>query len=55
MVQVARPLLSKHPRVLRDTGAVTATISGKRRVYRLAVDSPLTPSALSWASIDTSR
>jgi hypothetical protein len=34
-------------RVLRDAGAVTATIAGKRRVYQLAAD-PL-PEVLAWA------
>jgi DNA-binding transcriptional ArsR family regulator len=49
MVEVLRlpqPLVSKHLRVLRDAGAVTATIAGKRRVYRLAAD-PL-PEVLAW-------
>jgi DNA-binding transcriptional ArsR family regulator len=40
--------VSKHLRVLRDAGAVTATVAGKRRVYRLAVD-PL-PEVLAWVT-----
>ncbi|MEH1167750.1 metalloregulator ArsR/SmtB family transcription factor [Micromonospora sp. CPCC 205539] len=41
-----QPLVSKHLRVLRDAGAVTAVVSGRRRVYRLGVD-PL-PDVLAW-------
>ena len=43
---MSQPLVSKHLRVLRDAGAVTATIAGKRRVYRLSAD-PL-PDVLAW-------
>lgn len=43
-----QPLVSKHLRVLRDAGAVTATVIGRRRVYRLAVD-PL-PDVLGWVT-----
>ena len=43
---LSQPLVSKHLRVLRDAGAVTVTIDGRRRVYRLAVD-PL-PEVLAW-------
>jgi DNA-binding transcriptional ArsR family regulator len=45
-LRLPQPLVSKHLRVLRDAGAVTATIAGKRRVYRLAAD-PL-PDVLAW-------
>ena len=41
-----QPLVSKHLRVLRDARAVTATVEGRRRVYRLAVD-PM-PDVLAW-------
>jgi DNA-binding transcriptional ArsR family regulator len=41
-------LVSKHLRVLREAGAVTATVAGKRRVYRLAAD-PL-PDVLAWVT-----
>jgi DNA-binding transcriptional ArsR family regulator len=37
-LRMPQPLVSKHLRVLRDAGAVTATVAGKRRVYRLAAD-----------------
>lgn len=43
-----QPLVSKHLGVLRDAGAVTATVSGQRRLYRLATD-PL-PEVLAWVS-----
>jgi DNA-binding transcriptional ArsR family regulator len=33
-----QPLVSKHLRVLRESGAVTVLADGRRRVYRLAVD-----------------
>ena len=46
VLHLPQPLVSKHLRVLRDAGAVTATIAGKRRVYRLAAD-PL-PDVLAW-------
>jgi DNA-binding transcriptional ArsR family regulator len=46
VLRLPQPLVSKHLRVLRDAGAVTATIAGKRRVYRLAAD-PL-PDVLAW-------
>jgi DNA-binding transcriptional ArsR family regulator len=46
VLRLPQPLVSKHLRVLRDAGAVTATIAGKRRVYRLAAD-PL-PEVLTW-------
>jgi DNA-binding transcriptional ArsR family regulator len=39
-------LVSKHLRVLREAGVVTATVAGKRRVYRLAAE-PL-PDVLTW-------
>ena len=45
-LRLPQPLVSKHLRVLRDAGAVTATIAGKRRVYRLSAD-PL-PDVLAW-------
>jgi DNA-binding transcriptional ArsR family regulator len=43
-----QPLVSKHLRVLRDAGAVTAAVAGKRRVYRLSAD-PL-PDVLAWVA-----
>jgi DNA-binding transcriptional ArsR family regulator len=43
-----QPLVSKHLRVLRDAGAVTAEIAGRRRVYRLSGD-PL-PDVLAWVT-----
>jgi DNA-binding transcriptional ArsR family regulator len=46
VLRLPQPLVSKHLRVLRDAGAVTATIAGKRRVYRLAAE-PL-PDVLAW-------
>lgn len=46
LVAASQPLVSKHLRVLRDAGAVVSTTSGRRRVYRLAVD-PL-PEVLAW-------
>ena len=46
-----QPLVSKHLRVLRDAGAVTATVVGKRRAYRLAVDR--LPEVLAWVSVLT--
>jgi DNA-binding transcriptional ArsR family regulator len=48
LLHLPQPLVSKHLRVLRDAGAVTAAIAGKRRVYRLAVD-PL-PEVLAWVT-----
>ena len=48
VLHLPQPLVSKHLRVLRDAGAVTATIAGKRRVYRLAAD-PL-PDVLAWVT-----
>jgi DNA-binding transcriptional ArsR family regulator len=41
-------LVSKHLRVLRDAGAVTSRVVGRRRVYRLGVD-PL-PDVLAWVN-----
>jgi DNA-binding transcriptional ArsR family regulator len=46
VLRLPQPLVSKHLRVLRDAGAVTATIAGQRRVYRLAAE-PL-PDVLAW-------
>ncbi|HEY2286274.1 MAG TPA: metalloregulator ArsR/SmtB family transcription factor [Streptosporangiaceae bacterium] len=46
VLRLPQPLVSKHLRVLRDAGTVTATIAGKRRVYRLTAD-PL-PDVLAW-------
>jgi DNA-binding transcriptional ArsR family regulator len=47
-LRLPQPLVSKHLRVLRDAGAVTATVAGRRRVYRLAAD-PL-PEVLAWVT-----
>ena len=46
VLDLPQPLVSKHLRVLRDAGAVRATVVGKRRVYRLSAD-PL-PDVLAW-------
>ncbi|MDQ2875830.1 MAG: metalloregulator ArsR/SmtB family transcription factor [Actinomycetota bacterium] len=46
VLHLPQPLVSKHLRALRDAGAVTATVAGKRRVYRLSAD-PL-PDVLAW-------
>lgn len=43
---LAQPVVSKHLRTLRDSGAVAAEVAGPRRIYRLAVD-PL-PEVLAW-------
>jgi DNA-binding transcriptional ArsR family regulator len=48
LLALSQPLVSKHLRVLRDAGAVTSTVVGQRRVYRLGVD-PL-PDVLAWVS-----
>jgi DNA-binding transcriptional ArsR family regulator len=45
---VSQPLVSKHLRVLREAGAVTSRVAGRRRVYRLAAD-PL-PDVLAWVT-----
>jgi DNA-binding transcriptional ArsR family regulator len=45
---LSQPLVSKHLRVLRDAGAVTSRVVGRRRVYRLGVD-PL-PDVLAWVN-----
>jgi DNA-binding transcriptional ArsR family regulator len=45
-LELPQPLVSKHLRCLRETGAVTPRVVGKRRVYRLAAD-PL-PEVLAW-------
>jgi DNA-binding transcriptional ArsR family regulator len=47
-LQLSQPLVSKHLRVLRDAGAVTVRIVGRRRVYRLGVD-PV-PDVLAWVT-----
>jgi DNA-binding transcriptional ArsR family regulator len=43
-----QPLVSKHLRVLREAGVVTAAVAGNRRVYRLKRD-PL-PDVLRWVT-----
>lgn len=48
VLDVAQPLVSKHLRVLRDAGVVTAEVVGQRRVYHLASD-PL-PEVLAWVT-----
>jgi DNA-binding transcriptional ArsR family regulator len=35
MLGLAQPAVSKHLRVLRDAGLVTAEVDGQRRLYRL--------------------
>ena len=37
-LDLPQPLVSKHLRVLRESGAVTVAVDGRRRVYRLTVD-----------------
>jgi DNA-binding transcriptional ArsR family regulator len=43
-----QPLVSKHLRVLRDRGAVEASVAGNRRIYRLAPQS--LDDVLRWAT-----
>jgi len=45
-LDLPQPLVSKHLRSLREMGAVTPRVVGKRRVYRLAAD-PL-PEVIAW-------
>ena len=35
---ISRPAVSRHLRVLRESGVVRDEVSGRRRIYRLAVD-----------------
>ncbi|HVK35136.1 MAG TPA: metalloregulator ArsR/SmtB family transcription factor [Microlunatus sp.] len=35
---ISRPAVSRHLRVLRESGVVHDEVSGRRRIYRLAVD-----------------
>jgi len=35
---ISRPAVSRHLRVLRETGVVRGEVSGRRRIYRLTVD-----------------
>jgi DNA-binding transcriptional ArsR family regulator len=37
-LDLPQPLVSKHLRVLRESGAVTVAVDGRRRLYRLAPD-----------------
>lgn len=37
-LDLPQPLVSKHLRALRESGAVTASVDGRRRVYRLTAD-----------------
>ena len=37
-LDLPQPLVSKHLRALRESGAVSASVDGRRRVYRLAAD-----------------
>jgi DNA-binding transcriptional ArsR family regulator len=46
LLRLPQSLVSKHLRVLRDAGAVSSTVAGRRRVYRIGVD-PL-PDVLAW-------
>jgi DNA-binding transcriptional ArsR family regulator len=54
-VGISQPGMSKHLRVLRDTGLVHATIDGQRRIYALrpeglaAVEAWLAPYRRFWA------
>lgn len=36
LFEVSQPAISRHLRVLREAGLVTAAVDGKTRVYRLA-------------------
>lgn len=47
-LRLPQPLVSKHLRMLRDAGAVTVEVRGRRRVYHLARD-PL-PDVLAWVT-----
>jgi len=42
-----QPLVSKHLRVLRESGTVTVAVDGRRRVYRLGPDA--LRDVLAWA------
>ena len=46
LLRLPQPLVSKHLRALREAGAVTAAVAGRRRVYRLGTD-PV-PDVLAW-------
>lgn len=48
LLGLPQPLVSKHLRVLRDAGAVSVEVVGRRRVYRLGID-PL-PDVLAWVT-----
>jgi DNA-binding transcriptional ArsR family regulator len=47
-LELSQSLVSKHLRVLRESGLVEVEVAGKRRVYRLA-DRPL-PDVLAWVA-----
>jgi DNA-binding transcriptional ArsR family regulator len=47
-LRLPQPLVSKHLRTLREAGAVTAEVRGRRRVYHLSRD-PL-PDVLAWVT-----
>jgi DNA-binding transcriptional ArsR family regulator len=47
-LDISQPLMSKHLSVLRDAGAVSVRVTGKRRVYHLT-DDPL-PAVLAWVT-----
>jgi DNA-binding transcriptional ArsR family regulator len=47
-LDVSQSLMSKHLAVLRNAGTVDVTVTGKRRIYRLAED-PL-PAVLAWVT-----
>lgn len=53
---ISQPLVSKHLRVLREAGMVTARVDGQRRVYRLQpgplmeLDAWLEPYRQLWAT-----
>jgi DNA-binding transcriptional ArsR family regulator len=48
LLSLPQSLVSKHLRVLRDAGAVTSAVVGRRRVYRLGID--LLPDVLAWVT-----
>lgn len=37
-LDLPQPLVSKHLRALRESGVVSASVDGRRRVYRLTAD-----------------
>jgi len=50
LLGLPQPLVSKHLRVLRDAGAVTAKAVGRRRVYALAPSADPLVDVLAWVT-----